>query len=135
MKKFISLVLASVMLLSLLAAGVSVSAANALSVGEVDSNYTAEGTPITDAAGFAAMEADGKYYLANDITIDATWNAGNEVSSTYANNAAFMGSLDGNGKTITTSAPLFANLCGTVKNLTVEGTLAESELHAANITI
>lgn len=135
MKKFISLVLASVMLLSLLASGVTVSASDAPSVGTVDESYSAEGTPITDAAGFAAMEADGKYYLANDITIDATWNAGNEVSSTYANNAAFTGSLDGNGKTITTSAPLFANLCGTVKNLTVEGTLAESELHAANITM
>ncbi len=125
MKKTLSIILTAVMVLGLLSVVPMTGSAEA----------APEGTAITNAAEFAAMTADGKYYLANDITVDATWNAGNPVSSTYADNAAFTGVLDGNGKTITQSAPLFANLQGTVKNLKTAGKLAASELHAGNITM
>ena len=51
-----------------------------------------EGTAITNAAEFLAMDAAGTYYLANDITLTAPYSA-----------AKFAGTLDGNGKTITLS--------------------------------
>jgi hypothetical protein len=83
-----------------------------------------EGTAITDAAGFAAMDPAGKYYLANDITIDTT----------YAQ--TFAGTFDGNGKTITTSAPVFAVLGNaTVKNLKLAGEIAIDEADAAVLTV
>ena len=81
-----------------------------------------EGTAITDAAGFAAMDPAGTYYLANDITI----------AEPYAQ--AFTGTFDGNGKTVTVSQPMFVNFGGKIKNLTVEGSItalaAESEIAA-----
>ena len=81
-----------------------------------------EGTAITDAAGFAAMDPAGTYYLANDITI----------AEPYAQ--AFTGTLDGNGKTVTISQPMFIDFGGKIKNLTIEGAVtslaAESELAA-----
>ena len=96
-----------------------------VSVGGVADGYTPEGTAITNAEEFAAMTAGGKYYLANDITITATWNAGAERPALAENATAFAGTLDGNGKTITTSVALFANIAGsTVKNLTVAGDVA-----------
>jgi hypothetical protein len=55
------------------------------------------------------MDPAGKYYLANDIT----------VNTTYA--SAFTGTFDGNGKTVTVSEPMFLVVSGTVKNLTVKG--------------
>ena len=79
-----------------------------------------EGTAITDAAGFAAMDPAGTYYLANDITI----------AEPYAQ--AFTGTFDGNGKTVTLSQPMFADFGGKIKNLTLEGTITalapESEI-------
>lgn len=81
-----------------------------------------EGTPITDAAGFSAMQAGHSYYLANDITID----------STYPD--TFEGTLDGNGKTITTSAPLFTTVGNaTIRNLTIAGRIVSSGRAAALI--
>ena len=50
------------------------------------------GTAITTAADFAAMDAAGTYYLANDITLTEMYSKAN-----------FTGTLDGNGKTITLS--------------------------------
>ena len=98
MKKTLSLILAICTILSI--CSFSVAAAP-------------EGTAISSAAEFAAMAADGKYYLANDITLDAT----------YAE--TFKGTLDGNGKTVTVSAPMFATLeNATIKNLNVEGAIA-----------
>lgn len=69
------------------------------------------GQAITNAAEFAAMTASGSYYLANDITIDATYTT------------VFTGVLDGRGHTVTTSVPMFADMSGTVKNLTVNGNI------------
>ena len=74
-----------------------------------------EGTAITDAAGFAAMDPAGTYYLANDITIAETYTQ------------QFTGTLDGNGKTVTISAPMFADFAGTAKNLTIAGAVTVAE--------
>ena len=57
MKRTISILVIVAMMLASLLAIVPVSAA------------TPEGTPVKNAKEFAAMEADGTYYLANDITI------------------------------------------------------------------
>jgi len=132
MKKTLALVMSLCMILSVCFFSVS---ADEATVGSVAADYTPEGLAITNAAEFAAMAADGVYYLANDITLDATWNAGAAVSETYADNTAFTGTLDGNGKTVTTTAPLFANLQGTVKNLTIEGAIADTTLHSANLSM
>ena len=68
-----------------------------------------QGTAITDAAGFAAMTADGTYYLAEDITVTETYQT------------EFKGTFNGNGKTITASTTLFDKLMdATVENFTVE---------------
>ena len=83
-----------------------------------------EGTAVSSAAEFAAMAADGKYYLANDITLDAS----------YAE--AFKGTLDGNGKTVTVSAPMFTAIDGaTVKNLTVAGAIDGAEADTAAVAV
>ena len=67
-----------------------------------------QGQAINSAEEFAAMTADGTYYLAADITLTAT----------YAE--AFKGTFDGNGKTITTNVPVFNRLDNaTVGNFTV----------------
>lgn len=97
MRRTLSIALCILMVVSLLCVGVS----------------AADGTAISDAAGFAAMDPAGSYYLDADITIDTTFAA------------AFTGNFDGNGHTITTSVPLFAEVGGaTIKNLTIAGTIS-----------
>ena len=62
-------------------------------------------TAIKSEADFAAMDANGKYYLANDIT----------VSTAYANE--FTGVLNGNGKAITLNGvSLFNAFAGAFTN-------------------
>jgi len=68
---------------------------------------------IASAEDFMAM-TDGSYTLTEDITLTETL-------------ASFSGTLDGNGHTITVSAPVFAELTGTVKNLTVAGAIEITE--------
>lgn len=117
MRKIISVVLTAMMIFSLVAVGVfstNVMAAN--EGGKVEAGYTPEGTAINTAAELAAVTAEGKYYLAADITMTSTITT------------EFKGTLDGNGKTVTVSSALFATLNGaTVKNLTVEGTVTMTE--------
>ena len=93
MRKTFSLILSVIMVLSLFTVGA----------------FAAEGTAINSADDFKNMTADGTYYLAADIT----------VSETYA--GEFTGTFDGNGKTVTVSAPMFDKMNGTVKNLTTAG--------------
>mgnify|MGYP003298833223 CR=1 FL=1 len=81
------------------------------------------GTAITTADEFAKMDVKGTYYLANDITLTAT----------YAG-AIFEGTLDGNGKTITldgvTSA--FVEIKGaTISNLNLVATYVFDKAAAA----
>ncbi len=97
MKRTISILVIVAMMLASLLAIVPVSAAEP------------EGTPVKNAKEFAAMEATGTYYLANDITI----------SKPYAD---FKGTLDGNGHTITANGTpsVFTKLSGaTVSNLNI----------------
>ena len=110
MKKIIAIILTAVMLLTL---GPAVMAAPAAAeVGKVAAGYTPTGTAIDDWSKLT--DAAGAYYLTKDITVDATFAT------------AFTGTLDGNGHTVTVSAPLFADLAGTVKNLTVKGAIDTS---------
>ena len=98
--RLLAFVIAIIMVASVIPMGISATEA------------TPEGTPITSAEEFAKMEANGNYYLANDITL----------TSTYANE--FTGIFDGNGKTITTYRSMFDKVTnGTVKNFTVNGTI------------
>ncbi len=108
MKKTISIVLALVMILSM--SMISVYAEDVLLIAPNPAS-TPEGTAITDAAGFAAMDPAGTYYLANDITI----------AEPYAQ--AFTGTFDGNGKTVTISVPMFVDFGGKIKNLVIEGSV------------
>lgn len=64
------------------------------------------------------MKPDGKYYLAAVITLTASFGE-------------FSGTFDGNGKTVTTSVPVFAKVTGTVKNLTVAGEINGTDTVAA----
>lgn len=113
MKKALTILLAVMMIVSIAAvAPFSASAAGTLAVGQVAEDYVPEGEAIYDAYDFEHMAPNGVYYLAADIT----------VSETYAD--LFTGTLDGNGKTITTSVPLFAMFGGTVKNVTLEGAVS-----------
>ncbi len=72
------------------------------------------GEPISSQEEFLAMKEDGTYYLTRDFS----------VSSTYG--SQFFGRLDGNGHTITTETPLFSDLSGVVKDLTIRGSISSS---------
>lgn len=76
---------------------------------------TIQGEPISSQEDFLSMKDDGVYYLARDISL----------SSGYA--SQFFGTLDGNGHTVTTETPLFSNLSGVVKNLTIRGSITSSD--------
>ncbi len=111
MRKTIAVIMSIVMIVSMLCRGISA---------------TPAGTAITDAAGFAAMDPAGSYYLDADITVDTT----------YA--TAFTGNFDGNGHTITTSVPLFAEVGGgSFKNLIIEGAISVtgSDVYAAALAL
>jgi hypothetical protein len=94
MKKTLSIIMALCMILSI--CSFSISAAPA-------------GTAVASEAEFLAMDPAGTYYLANDITLTKSYEA------------VFTGTLDGNGKTVTVSAAMFANFAGTAKNFTIAG--------------
>ena len=110
MKKIIALILMAVMLLTLVPAVMAAPAVD--EVGKVASGYTPTGTAIDDWSKIT--DAAGAYYLTKDITVSASFAT------------TFTGTLDGNGHTVTVSAPLFADLAGTVKNLTVKGAIDTS---------
>ena len=80
MKKTLSIILVLAMALSMCA--LSVSAEDVLLIAPAPS--APQGTAITSAAEFAAMDPAGTYYLANDIAI----------SEPYA--STFTGTFDGN---------------------------------------
>ena len=109
MKKALVILLALTMVMSMFAMVPASAADEELAVGQVAADYKPEGEAIKTADDFYNMKADGKYYLDADITIDET----------YVED--FVGTFDGNGKTITTTVPVFAGLDGTVKNLTIDG--------------
>ena len=108
MKKTLAILMALCMILSI--CSISIAAAPA-------------GTAIKSEADFLAMDAAGTYYLANDITL----------TQSYA--SAFTGTLDGNGKTVTVSAPMFVNFAGTAKNFTIAGAVTVEAGHAGALAI
>ena len=104
MKRIISFIIFAVMVLSVFAATLSTMAA------------APDGIAINSEADFAAMSASGKYYLANDI----------KISASYHN--VFMGTLDGNGHKIIISeganiSPFKKINNAIFKNFTVEGVI------------
>ncbi|MBQ1196621.1 MAG: hypothetical protein IIX44_10300, partial [Clostridia bacterium] len=114
MRKTISILLCVMMLLS-------------ACVFAIPANAAPEGTAISTADEFLAMvstaadatEPTAKYYLAADITLPAS----------YAE--PFWGILDGNGKTLTVTNPVFADFSGEVKNLTIKGEIYYTDADAA----
>ena len=118
MRKTLSIILCVMMLLSACSFAISTSAAP-------------EGTAINTADEFMAMvstpadatEPTAKYYLASDITLAAT----------YAE--PFWGILDGNGKTLTVTNPVFADFSGEVSNLTIKGEIYYTDADAAGFAV
>lgn len=118
MKKALLILLALTMIMSMAVIAPIGVAAEELTVGSVAADYKPEGTAVTTAEEFAKMDAAGKYYLAADITISESYEG------------SFTGVFDGNGHTINTTATLFLNLNGTVKNLTVTGSIVDVAEHS-----
>ena len=119
MRKTLSIILSAIMLLSVVSFAVPVSAAP-------------EGTAINTADEFMAMvstpadatEPTAKYYLASDITLPGSYVE------------PFWGILDGNGKTVTVSAPIFTEIAGaTIKNLNVAGAIDGAAADAAAVAV
>lgn len=118
MRKTLSIILSVMMILSVCSFAIPASAAP-------------EGTAINTADEFLAMvstpadatEVSAKYYLNADITL----------SGTYIE--PFWGILDGNGHTVTVSAPMFADFSGEVKNLKIKGEILFQDANAAAFTV
>ena len=118
MRKTISIILCVMMLLSACAFA-------------IPANAAPEGTAINTADEFLAMvstaadatEPTAKYYLAADITLPAS----------YAE--PFWGYLDGNGKTLTVTNPVFADFSGEVSNLTIKGEIYYTDADAAGFAV
>ena len=87
MKKILAFVLTLAMVLTLFSVGFVVSAAP-------------EGTAITDVAGLKAMQANGKYYLANDIVLTAADIPASTTDAAGGIEIPAGVTLDGNGKAI-----------------------------------
>lgn len=114
MRKISVIILSLILIMSTLAVlAIPASAEDAkVEIGKVAADYKpADGAvkveKVEDIKDFA-----GNYYLANDLTI----------SETLA--TAFTGTIDGCGYTVTVSAPVFAEFCGTIKNLTIKGAVS-----------
>lgn len=112
MKKALSFLLVLSMLLGMaVLAPIGAAAEEEVTVGTVAADYKPEGTAVATAQEFAAMDPAGKYYLSADITLSETYTK------------VFTGIFDGNGHTVTISAPLFQTVNGTVCNLKIEGAI------------
>ncbi len=120
MRKISAIILSLILIMSTLAVlAVPASAEDAkVEIGKVAADYKpAEGAiAVNTAEEFAAMAADGNYYLAADIEINAAYEA------------KFTGTFDGCGKTIKTTAPVFKEMNGTFKNVTIDGKIEKGIL-------
>ncbi len=117
MKRTLSIIAALLAIMSIMTFAVGAA------VGEVESGYT----PASGSVGISSLsditDPAGAYHLTGDITVDAT----------YAE--AFSGVLDGCGHTVTVSAPMFAELNGTVKNMTLNGAIEATDTSAAAVAL
>ena len=118
MRKTLSLILSMIMILSV------------CSCFTMTASAAPEGTAINTADEFLAMvstpadatEPTAKYYLASDITLPGSYVE------------PFWGILDGNGHTVTVSAPMFNDFSGEVKNLTIKGDIFYTDANAGAFT-
>lgn len=104
-RKFLSVLVAVCLLVSTL-----------IVVGVLTAN--AAETEVGTADAFATM-TDGTYKLTADLDLTGIDTL-----------ASFTGTLDGNGKTVTVSKPLFNTLSGEVKNLTIVGAITSNDTAA-----
>ena len=119
MRKTLSLILSMIMILSV------------CSCFTMTASAAPEGTAINTADEFLAMvstpadatEPTAKYYLASDITLPGSYVE------------PFWGILDGNGHTVTISAPMFNDFSGEVKNLTINGQIFYQDADAAAFAV
>ena len=118
MKKTLSVILTAVMLVSLLAVAIPVSATDA-EIGDVAVGYVPDtaASKISTADEFAAMNADGNYYLAADIDLSS-------LATPYYN-GCFKGTFDGCGHTIKLAGytAFRSTTTATIKNLKITGTV------------
>ena len=117
MKKTLSIFIALVMMLSLAVLGISAAA------GDVAAGYTPAVGSVAITSLSEITDPAGCYHLEGDIT----------VSETYT--AEFRGVLDGCGYTVTLSAPMFADLNGTVRNMVLEGSITANNQSAAAVAV
>ena len=106
--------------------GVGAATVGATDVGSVDVTYEILTAPetakkITTAEEFLAMSPNEVYVLMENITIAQSYGT-------------LKGTLYGNGKTVTTSVPLFSKLDGaTVTDLTISGEISISEANIGGL--
>ncbi len=117
MKKLLAVILAVVMLALLVAVIFPASADTQNEIGDVAVGYkpAASATKISTAAEFAAMSANGNYYLANDIDLSS-------LETPYYN-GCFKGTLDGCGYTIKLAgySAFRSTTAATLKNMKTSG--------------
>lgn len=74
----------------------------------------ANARPVANAVDFLTMDPDGTYFLANDIAVNRSYPD------------TFTGTLYGNGKTVTVSAPMFLKIDDAdIYDMTLEGSIVK----------
>ena len=117
MRKTLSIILSAIMILSVFCFATPASAApEGIAINTADEFLAMVSTPAD------ATEPTAKYYLASDITLPGSYIE------------PFWGILDGNGKTVTVSAPMFNDFSGEVKNLTIKGEINYQDANAGAFT-
>ena len=110
MRRILALLLAIFMVASLCATNIFAAEEAGESASTEVTENTKPATAVGTAEEFAAMEADGNYYLTANITLTASYPG------------VFKGTFDGKDFTVTLSAPMFTELEGaTIKNLKTAG--------------
>ena len=110
MRRILALLLAIFMVASLCATNIFATEEAGAGTSTEATENTKPAVAVGTAAEFAAMEADGNYYLTANITLTASYPG------------VFKGTFDGKDFTVTLSAPMFKELEGaTIKNLKTAG--------------
>ena len=110
MRRTLALLLAIFMVASLCATNIFATEEAGAGTSTEATENTKPAVAVGTAEEFAAMEADGNYYLTANITLTASYPG------------VFKGTFDGKDFTVTLSAPMFTELEGaTIKNLKTAG--------------
>lgn len=75
-------------------------------------SHMTEGKAVSSEAEFLAMEENGSYFLTADFKLTQSYKG------------TFRGKLNGNGHTLTVSAPVFEQLSGEITYLTLKGSVS-----------